>query len=180
MAITNDPILKAIRERREKLNNTFAWNENNIKKLQAFNNHIRKLTEDAYHGILQIKKNLDQRLQEGESIYKAYTITAHIGATECSQNFSFDFLRHIHWEHLNEQMYVAYCVDEDYIKEQEKEILTKNWCPEKLSDILGTYFQEVPMHFFTNSVLTHSINFAYEDVINTELSDLRVWYKISL
>ena len=176
---------KEYRERRRKLNEAFVWTEENIKKLQKFNEHVRKMTEEAYRNLIQIKTDLEQKIQEGYKVYEDYDIDAKISPTEgiingCDKDIAFSISLDEDWNLVNAHMHTDDRDSVEMLENQLRETLEDDWSNGELCDILHEHFQDVPMHYLTHHLLCHSKYYAYEDVINTELSDLRVWYKISL
>lgn len=73
---------KELRERRRKLNEAFVWTEEKIKKLQKFNDHIRKMAEEAYNNIIQMMKDFEEKIREGHAVYEDYDIDAKISPIE--------------------------------------------------------------------------------------------------
>lgn len=65
-------------DRHRKLNQEFVWTEENLGKLIALDQHIRKLEYEMYQKFVEIKKNLDGLIAQGFSFYKDYQVTCKI------------------------------------------------------------------------------------------------------
>lgn len=115
---------KEYRERRRKLNKAFVWTDENIKKLQKFNDHIRKTTEEAYKNLIQIKTDLEKKIQEGYKFYEDYDIDAKISPIEgiingCDKDIAFSISLDEDWNLANAHMHTD---DRDSVEMLEKQL----------------------------------------------------------
>lgn len=176
---------KELRERRRKLNEAFVWTEENIKKLLKFNDHIRKMAEEAYNNIIQMMKDFEEKIREGHAVYEDYDIDAEIEPVksiihDLDQDTADGLYFNENWDVLNSHWHADRRYSVEDIEKAKKENLEENWSNGELRDVLEEHFQDVPMHWFTHHIISHSRCYAYQDVLNIELSDLRIWYKVSL
>lgn len=65
-------------DRHRELNQGFVWTEENLAKLIALDQHIRKLEYEMYQKFVQVQQNLGQLIAQGFEFYKDYQVTGKI------------------------------------------------------------------------------------------------------
>ena len=73
-----EKIEKELRQRKNMLDKSFEWSEENIQKILAFNDAVLHKYKEAYDKVCLVKQDIETLSNSGKSIYDNYCITAEI------------------------------------------------------------------------------------------------------
>lgn len=173
--------------RKRQLNEKFEWTPENTQKIIDLNNGLFELYRKAYDQMVEIKKDLDAKIEAGNTAYEKYVINMELDFTypiKMAPDGDCDWEEERMWIDLKDNSErwgtrLTFCHDDDFRTSLEEMLMMDvqpvNQYPFDVKELSDTY-----IYYFMNDIFDHNETFSLEDAVKMKAEDFAYEITVNL